>query len=147
MTTRDASAGTSTEPATSGLEWTIRGEIAAAERPDRPIRRVLRRARAWMSRHPALEKAYRVGVGVLGGTLTAIGLLLVPLPGPGWLVVFLGLAVLGTEFHWARRVAAWLKRTLDRFWAWYRARRARRQAEAAWERAAQAHARAAGSQS
>lgn len=140
MTTQDTSiAGTSTEPERTDLERTIRDEIDAAERPDRPIRRALRRARAWMSRHPALERAYRIGVGVLGGTLAVIGLLLVPLPGPGWLVVFLGLAILGTEFHWARRVAAWLKRTLDRFWVWFKARRARRQAESAWERASRTY--------
>ncbi len=110
------------------LETTVRAEIAAAERPDRPVRRMLRRTRAWVSRHPRLEGAYRIGVGVVGGTLAIGGLLLVPLPGPGWLVVFLGLAVLGTEFHWARRTGAWLKRQLDRFWRWWRARRAKKAA-------------------
>lgn len=111
------------------LERAVRAEIAAGESPDQPIRRMLRRMRAGMSRYPRLEFAYRTGVGVLGGVLTAAGLLLVPLPGPGWLVVFLGLAVLGTEFRWAKRIAVWLKRQLDRFWAWWRARRAQRDAE------------------
>jgi uncharacterized protein (TIGR02611 family) len=60
-----------------------------------------------------------------------LGLLLVPLPGPGWLVVFLGLAVLGTEFAWAKRIAVWLKRRLDQFWAWWKARRAQREAQRA----------------
>ncbi|MGC5172335.1 TIGR02611 family protein [Microbacterium sp. DT81.1] len=125
------------------LERTIREEIVQGERRDQPIRRGLRSLRVWMSRHPFLEKTYRVAVGVLGGGLSIIGLLLVPLPGPGWLVVFLGLAILGTEFHWAKRVAAWLKRTLDRFWTWFTARRAQRRAQAEWERAANAHARQA----
>jgi uncharacterized protein (TIGR02611 family) len=125
------------------LERTIREDIVRGERPDQPIRRAVRTARAWMSRHPVLEKTYRVAIGVLGGGLSVIGLLLVPLPGPGWLVVFLGLAILGTEFHWARRVAGWLKRALDRFWTWFRARRARRRAQAEWGRAADAHARGA----
>ena len=110
------------------LERTVRAEIAEAERPDQPIRRMLRRARARMSQYPRLEHVYRVGVGILGGVLTGIGLLLVPLPGPGWLVVFLGLAVLGTEFRWAKRIAGWLKRMLDRFWAWVKTRRAQRAA-------------------
>jgi len=114
---------------TTPLETSVRADIVAAERPTRPIRRMLRRARAWIDRHPRLNTAYRTAVGVVGGTLSVVGLLLVPLPGPGWLVVFLGLAVLGTEFHWARRVSAWLKRMLDRFWKWWRARRARRAAE------------------
>jgi uncharacterized protein (TIGR02611 family) len=108
------------------LERTVRAEIVAGERPDHPMRRMLRRARAWVSRYPRLEHAYRVGVGILGGSLTVLGLLLVPLPGPGWLVVFLGLAVLGTEFGWAKRIAVWLKRRLDQFWAWWKARRAQR---------------------
>lgn len=108
------------------LEREIRAEIAEAERPDRPVRRALRRLRTGMSRHPILERVYRVAVAVFGGVLALGGLVLVPLPGPGWLVVFLGLAVLGTEFHWARRIADWLKRQLDRFWTWWRRQRARR---------------------
>ena len=32
------------------------------------------------------------------------GLLLIPLPGPGWAIVFLGLAVWATEFVWAQRL-------------------------------------------
>lgn len=110
------------------LETTVRAEIAEAEAPDRPIRRILRRGRAFVAKHPRLEHAYRVGVAIVGGVLAVGGLLLVPLPGPGWLIVFLGLAVLGTEFHWARRIAARLKRLLDRFWAWWRARRERKAA-------------------
>lgn len=113
------------------LETAIRADIIAAERSDRPIRRLMRRVRTWLAEHPRLDLAYRVSVGIVGGVLTVGGLLLVPLPGPGWLVVFLGLAVLGTEFHWARRISAWLKRMLDRFWTWWRARRARRTAERA----------------
>lgn len=106
------------------LELEIADEIAAAERPDRPIRRALRRLRQAIGRRPGLQRAYRVLVGVLGGIVTVAGLLLVPLPGPGWLVVFLGLAILGTEFAWAKRAAAFTKRQLARFWAWWRARRA-----------------------
>jgi len=84
--------------------------------------------REWVSTHRRLDAAYRTLVGMLGGGLAILGLLLVPLPGAGWLVVFLGLAILGTEFHWAKRLAGWLKRALDRFWAWWKARRARKAA-------------------
>jgi uncharacterized protein (TIGR02611 family) len=111
------------------IERQIEEDIAAAQLPNRPIRRRLRRARAWVAKHPRMEVFYRVGVAVFGGLLALVGLVLVPLPGPGWLVVFLGLAVLGTEFHWAHRIAVWLKRTLDRFWQWWRARRAARAAQ------------------
>ncbi len=92
---------------------------------------MLRAARAWVARHPRIEIAYRVGVAVVGTIMTFGGLVLVPLPGPGWLIVFLGLAVLGTEFHWARRLSGWVKRMLDRFWQWWRQRRAARAAREA----------------
>jgi uncharacterized protein (TIGR02611 family) len=101
-------------------------DVAEGERPDRPIRRMLRGIRRGIDRRPVLRRAYRVFVGALGGVIAVGGLLLVPLPGPGWLVVFLGLAVLGTEFAWAKRLAAFTKRQLARFWSWWRARRAER---------------------
>lgn len=103
-------------------------EIADGERADRPIRRMLRGIRRRIEQRPGLRRAYRIAVGALGGAIALLGLLLVPLPGPGWLVVFLGLAILGTEFAWAKRLAAFTKRQLARFWAWWQARRAARPA-------------------
>jgi len=103
-------------------------DIAEGERQSRPIRRMLRGIRSGIERRPALRRVYRVSVAVLGGVITVGGLLLVPLPGPGWLVVFLGLAILGTEFAWAKRLAAITKRQLARFWVWWKARRAERRA-------------------
>ncbi|MFF2271070.1 TIGR02611 family protein [Agromyces sp. NPDC058136] len=111
-----------------GLEVEIAREIAEGERADRPIQRLLRGIRARLEQQPVLRRVYRVLVAVLGGAIAVGGLLLVPLPGPGWLVVFLGLAILGTEFAWAKRLAAFIKRLLARFWAWWRARRAARAA-------------------
>ncbi|PJJ65501.1 TIGR02611 family protein [Compostimonas suwonensis] len=113
------------------MEEQISREIAIGESPQGPVRRMLRRVRSWIERHPRLRFAYRFAVGLLGGLIAVIGLLLVPLPGPGWLVVFLGLGVLGTEFHWARRLAGVIKRLLARFWAWWRDRRSRRVASGA----------------
>ena len=110
------------------LQHEIEREIATGERADRPIRRMLRGIRHRIEGRPALRRAYRIAVGVLGGSIAVLGLLLVPLPGPGWLVVFLGLAILGTEFAWAKRLAAFTKRWLARFWAWWQARRAARAA-------------------
>ncbi|GAA1948634.1 TIGR02611 family protein [Agromyces allii] len=105
-------------------EQELSRDIVAAERPDRPIRRWLRALRRRIHDRPVLRRTYRVLVGVLGGTIAVVGLALVPLPGPGWLVVFLGLAILGSEFAWARRLAVFAKRQLARFWAWWQARRA-----------------------
>ncbi|MCP2031491.1 uncharacterized protein (TIGR02611 family) [Okibacterium sp. HSC-33S16] len=107
-------------------EGLIQREITRGESPERPIRRLLRGIRSWIERHPRLRTTYRVGVGLLGGVVAVVGLILVPLPGPGWLVVFLGLAILGTEFAWARRLAHFAKRQLARFWAWWNARKLER---------------------
>lgn len=46
----------------------------------------------------------RVVVGVIGGTIVLIGIALIVLPGPAFIVIPLGLLVLGSEFAWARRV-------------------------------------------
>lgn len=43
-------------------------------------------------------------VGVIGTTVVLFGLALVVLPGPAVVVVPLGLAILATEFAWARRL-------------------------------------------
>lgn len=46
----------------------------------------------------------RTGVAVAGTAIVLVGLVLVPLPGPGWAIVFSGVALLGTEFTWAERL-------------------------------------------
>ncbi|MBG6056826.1 uncharacterized protein (TIGR02611 family) [Cryobacterium sp. MP_M3] len=97
-------------------------EIDSGNNPGHPVRRLLRRCRGWVELHPRVRWVYRVLVGLLGAGIVGIGLILVPLPGPGWLIVFLGLAVLGTEFPTAHRVGAFLKRILTRLWVWWRTR-------------------------
>lgn len=84
------------------------------------------RWRAAIKRRPWLDVVYRVVITALGATIAIVGLILVPLPGPGWLIVFIGLTVLGSEYHWARRLLGWLRNTLARFWERWRAWRAGR---------------------
>ncbi len=60
--------------------------------------------RAWFGRNRGLDLTYRIVIGVVGTAVVVGGLVLVPLPGPGWLIVFFGLAILATEFAWAGRV-------------------------------------------
>lgn len=45
---------------------------------------------------------------IVGTFFVILGLILLPLPGPGWLVIFLGFAILATEFAAAEKVRAWL---------------------------------------
>ncbi|MEU8382084.1 TIGR02611 family protein [Streptosporangium sp. NPDC048865] len=60
----------------------------------------------------------KIVIGAIGTVLVVGGLIMVPFPGPGWLVVFAGLAVLATEFHWAHRVLEFGKRTLSAWTSW-----------------------------
>jgi uncharacterized protein (TIGR02611 family) len=60
----------------------------------------------------------RIGVGILGGAITIIGILTVPAPGPGWLIVFAGLGILATEFTWAARLLDFVKGKYTAWQAW-----------------------------
>ena len=57
--------------------------------------------------------ARRLLVGVVGGTVFLIGLALLVLPGPAFVVIPLGLALLATEFAWARRMLHRFRQTGD----------------------------------
>lgn len=51
-----------------------------------------------------------MGVFLVGLAVVAGGVLLLPLPGPGWLIIFAGLAIWATEFIWAQLVLRWTRR-------------------------------------
>lgn len=55
---------------------------------------------------------------MLGTVVLALGIVLIPYPGPGWLVVFAGLAILATEFAWARRTLAYARARYDAWTRW-----------------------------
>jgi hypothetical protein len=44
-----------------------------------------------------------IAVSVVGGTVLALGIALIVLPGPAFLVIPAGLSILAIEFAWARR--------------------------------------------
>jgi uncharacterized protein (TIGR02611 family) len=56
-----------------------------------------------------VRQARRLIVAIVGFTLIACGVVMIVTPGPGWLVIFLGLSALAAEFVWARRLLARLK--------------------------------------
>ena len=56
-----------------------------------------------------LKQAKRLIVIVIGFTVLVIGVALIVLPGPAFLVIPLGLAILGTELLWARRLLKRIK--------------------------------------
>jgi len=53
-------------------------------------------------------------VAVIGFSVLAIGIAMIVLPGPAFIVIPLGLVILGTEFVWAKRVLQKIKDKLRR---------------------------------
>ena len=92
--------------------------VVARRRRAERLRAALHARRERLRADTHKNRVYRTVVGAVGTFVVLLGLVLVPLPGPGWLVVFLGLAVLGSEFHSARRVNAFGRRQLHRWTRW-----------------------------
>ena len=61
-----------------------------------------------------VEQVRRIFRVVAGFTLLLAGAVMLVTPGPGWLVIFLGLGLLGAEFVWARRLMERIKREGNR---------------------------------
>ena len=57
-----------------------------------------------------LHLSWQVGVFVVGLAVVGAGVVMLPLPGPGWVVIFGGMAIWATEFVWAQLVLRWTKR-------------------------------------
>ena len=80
------------------------------------------RWRRGLAARRTVDHAYRVCVGIVGGLIVAIGLVTIPLPGPGWLIVIAGLFVLATEFLLAERLLEFTKRHVKRWTDWVTSR-------------------------
>lgn len=70
--------------------------------------------------NPHSRRLYRIAVGALGLVIVLGGLALVPLPGPGWVIVFVGVGVWASEFEWARRLRHWGHGVLRAWTDWMR---------------------------
>jgi uncharacterized protein (TIGR02611 family) len=57
-----------------------------------------------------VEQVRRIFRIVFGFTLLLVGVVMLVTPGPGWLVILLGLGLLAAEFVWARRLMDRIKR-------------------------------------
>ena len=79
--------------------------MSAESRPEPPhhltlAEKLQRRREAHLRR----GRAYRIAFVIAAFLVVAVGLALVPLPGPGWAIVFVGLGMLALEFAWAERL-------------------------------------------
>lgn len=87
--------------------------------------------RETIRRNPTADKVYRTGVGVVGGGTVALGVVLMPLPGPGALIALGGLGILSTEFDGAKKVSTKANAAAKKAVAAAKEARARRKAAAA----------------
>ncbi|MGW7165919.1 TIGR02611 family protein [Streptomyces sp. NPDC054884] len=68
------------------------------------------RAPEFVKARRMLHLSWQVGVFMLGLAVVGLGIVMLPLPGPGWVVIFGGMAIWATEFVWAQLVLRWTKR-------------------------------------
>lgn len=64
------------------------------------------------------HRSRKIILGVVGGIVLLAGVVMIFYPGPGWVVVFIGLAILAQEFPWAQRVLDVAKGKYDQWQAW-----------------------------
>ena len=85
--------------------------------PKRMARRV-EAFRDWVRAKPGGALGWRIGVTVVGVAVIVVGIVLLPLPGPGWLIIFAGLGVLSTEYEWAKRLLRFARDQVQRWTDW-----------------------------
>lgn len=64
------------------------------------------------------HKVKRFFIGLIGGIVLVVGVIAIPYPGPGWLIVFAGLGILATEYDWAKRLLTYARGKYDAWEAW-----------------------------
>lgn len=60
----------------------------------------------------------RLFIGLFGGLMLFVGVIAIPYPGPGWLIVFAALGILATEFDWAQQLLEYAKDKYDKWQDW-----------------------------
>ena len=61
-----------------------------------------------------VRQAKRLIIVVIGFTVLAAGIAMIVLPGPAVVVIPVGLAILATEFIWARKLLVMVKERIQR---------------------------------
>ena len=68
--------------------------------------------------NPTGRVALKVFIGTLGALVVGVGIVLIPLPGPGWALVILGLAIWAVEFVWAKHLLRFTRRNVQGWTHW-----------------------------
>ncbi len=74
--------------------------------------------RSWVYQRPRGARIWRVGIALTGLVVIIVGVVLLALPGPGWLIIFAGLGVWATEFAWARSLLKFVRHAVGKWTAW-----------------------------
>jgi len=96
-------AGTEGPPATGAGREHYTGSFTFHDPSQKPS--VFRKTRTLIAKNPTADRVYKTGVGLTGAGAVALGVILIPLPGPGSLIALGGLAILGTEFAGAKKAS------------------------------------------
>jgi uncharacterized protein (TIGR02611 family) len=72
--------------------------------PAPPEPELVRKLRARQAEHRRRGRLYRAMYVVLGAVVLAAGVAMLALPGPAFVVIPIGLAILSLEFEWAERM-------------------------------------------
>ncbi|MGN9776448.1 TIGR02611 family protein [Micromonospora sp. H33] len=95
------------------------GGTALAARRERPRwRQRVSTTLALIRANPTGRVALKIFIAVAGALVVTIGVALIPLPGPGWLLVIAGLGIWAVEFHWARRLLTFTRRHVHNWTEW-----------------------------
>ncbi|MEU2615047.1 TIGR02611 family protein [Micromonospora sp. NPDC007271] len=68
--------------------------------------------------NPTGRITLKIAVAIVGAIIVTVGIALIPLPGPGWLIVIAGLGVWAVEFIWARRLLTFTRRNVQAWTRW-----------------------------
>ncbi|OKI61887.1 hypothetical protein A6A27_27280 [Micromonospora sp. CB01531] len=68
--------------------------------------------------NPTGRITLKIFIAIAGAIIVTVGIALIPLPGPGWLLVIAGLGVWAVEFHWARRLLTFTRRNVQAWTRW-----------------------------
>ena len=61
-----------------------------------------------------LRQAWRIVILIVGITVLLVGIALIVLPGPAFVVIPVGLAILATEYAWARRWLQFIRESAEK---------------------------------
>ncbi|MGC4807486.1 TIGR02611 family protein [Micromonospora sp. DT233] len=96
----------------------VGGGTAVAERRRGRLRQRVHTTLDLIRSNPTGRVTLKIAVSVAGALVVAVGIALIPLPGPGWLLVIAGLGIWAVEFHWARRLLAFTRGHVQRWTRW-----------------------------